>query len=139
VSWHDWLLFFHVLSAFILVGALVALWGLVWATRPAASLLDANEARRFGRLGGPLVGVGMVGTIAFGIWLAIEVDDYEIWNGWILASLILWALAGWSGGRAGREFERDPAGGRAAGIRFQAVTSVLVLAILVLMIFKPGA
>ena len=139
MGWHDWLLFFHVLSAFILVGALTALWGLIWATRPAASLLDATEARRFGQLGGPLVGVGMIGTIAFGIWLAIEVDGYEIWDGWIIASLILWALAGFTGGRAGREFERDPAGGRAAGIRFQAVTSVLVLAILVLMIFKPGA
>jgi uncharacterized membrane protein len=139
VSWHDWLLFFHVLSAFILVAALVALWGLVWATRPASSLLDEREARRFGRLGGPLVGVGMIGTLAFGIWLAIEDDAYKIWDGWIIAALILWALAGYTGGRAGRAFEADPAGGRSIGIRFQAVTSLLALAILVLMIFKPGA
>jgi uncharacterized membrane protein len=139
VTWHDWLVFLHVLSAFILVGALIALWALVWATRPGAPLLNETEARSYGRVGGPLVGVGMMGTVVFGIWLAFEADGYALWDGWILAALILWALAGWTGGRAGREFERDPAGGRAAGIRFQAVTSVLVLAILVLMIFKPGA
>jgi uncharacterized membrane protein len=139
VSRYDWLLFFHVLSAFILVAALTALWALVLATRRAAPVLGEDEARRFGRIGGPLVGIGMVGTIAFGIWLAIDVDGYEVWDGWILASIILWALAGWTGGRAGREFERDPAGGRAAGIRFQLVTSALVIAILVLMIWKPGA
>ncbi len=52
---------------------------------------------------------------------------------------LIWALAGWTGGRAGKEFERDPVGRRGSGIRFQAVYSLLVLAILVLMIWKPGA
>ncbi|MDQ4030528.1 MAG: hypothetical protein M3168_05750 [Actinomycetota bacterium] len=136
---YDWLLFLHVLSAFVLVGALTALWGLVFATRPAAPLLDGGGATRFGRLGGPLVGVGMGGTIIFGIWLAIDVDGYELWDGWILASLLLWIVAAWSGGRAGKEFQADPVGRRRDGMRFQSFTSLVVLVILVLMIWKPGA
>lgn len=136
---YDWLLFLHVLSAVILVGALTALWSLVLATQPASPILGADGAMRFGRLGGPLVGVGMVGTIVFGIWLAIDVDGYELWDGWILGSLVLWAFAGWAGGKAGKEFQRDPVGGRSAGIRFQALNSLAVLVILVMMIWKPGA
>ena len=93
----------------------------------------------FGRIAGILVGVGMMGAIVFGIWLAIDVDDYQVWDPWILASLVLWLLSGWAGGEAGKAFERDPVGKRRAGIRFQAVNSVGVLVILVLMIWKPGA
>lgn len=136
---YDWVLFLHVLSAFVLVGALTALWVLVLATRPAAPVIGAQEARSFGRLGGPLVGVGLVGTIVFGIWLAIQNDRFHPWDGWVVASLVLWALAGWAGDRAGKEFGRDPVGRRGAGIRFQALYSLGVLAILVLMIWKPGA
>jgi uncharacterized membrane protein len=139
MSRYDWLLFLHVLSAFVLVASLTALWGLVLATRPAAPLLDTEDARRFGRIAGPLVGVGQVGTLAFGIWLAFDADGYAIWDGWILAALILWVIASVAGGRAGREFEHDPIGRRRAGILLQALSSVAVLAILVLMIFKPGA
>jgi uncharacterized membrane protein len=139
VSLYDWLLFLHVLSAAILVGSLASLWALVFATRPAAPILAGESAMRFGKLGGPLVGVGMVGTIVFGIWLAIDVAGYELWDGWILASLILWVIAAWSGGRAGKEFQEDPVGRRRSGIRFQSFNSLIVLVILVLMIWKPGA
>ncbi len=93
----------------------------------------------FGRFGGILVGVGMLGTIVFGIWLAIDVDGYELWDGWILASLLLWALGGWAGGKAGKEFTQSSVSGRRAGIRFQALNTLAVLVILVLMIWKPGA
>jgi uncharacterized membrane protein len=81
----------------------------------------------------------MMGAIIFGIWLAIHVDSYELWDGWILASLVLWAIAGWAGGQAGRAFEADPVAGRAKGIRFHAITSIGLLLILILMIWKPGA
>ena len=135
---YDWLLFLHVLSAFLVVGSLAALWALILGTREPA-LLDADSAMGYGRVFGPLVGVGMTGVIVFGIWLAIDVDAYEVWDGWILASIVLWAVAGWLGGKAGKEFEGDPVAGRASGIRYQAITSVLILAILVLMIWKPGA
>jgi Predicted integral membrane protein (DUF2269) len=139
VSLSDWLLFLHVLSAFLVVGGLTALWGLVIATRPGAPMVAAEEAQRFGRIAGPIVGVGMGGSILLGIALAIDSDDYHPWDGWIIAALVLWFFAGWAGAEAGKRFERDPAAGRAAGIRFHALNSLGVLAILVLMIWKPGA
>ena len=139
MNFSDWLLFLHVLSAFVLVAALVALWGLVVATRPGVPGLDGDGAVRFGALAGPMVGAGLMGTIVFGVWLALKEDAYEIWDGWIIASLVLWALGGWAGDRAGRTFQSDPVGGRTAGIRLQALNSLAVFVILVLMIWKPGA
>ena len=135
---YDWLLFLHVLSAFFAVGALTALWALILGSRGATPMFDQSSAMTFGRTAGILVGVGMMGTIVFGVWLAIYLDAYQVWDGWILASLVLWAIGGWAGGQAGRAFESGPSG-RTAGIRFQTINSVAVLIILVLMIWKPGA
>ena len=136
---YDWLLFLHVLGAFVAVGALTALWGLILGTRGTAPLFDPPSALQFGRISGILVGVGMMTALVFGIWLAIDLDAYELWNGWILASLVLWAIGGWAGGQAGKAFESDPVANRAKGIRFQAINSLAVLVILVLMLWKPGA
>ncbi|MBA3245386.1 MAG: hypothetical protein H0T61_09465 [Actinobacteria bacterium] len=136
---YDWLVFLHVLSAFVAAGALTALWALIFGSRSASPILAPDSAIGFGRVGGILVGAGMMGALVFGIWLAIDVDGYELWDAWILASLVLWALSVWAGTAAGKAFAGDPVGGRRAGIRFQALNSVGVLVILVLMIWKPGA
>ena len=50
----------------------------------------------------------MMVALVFGIWLAIDLDAYQLWDGWILASLVLWADGGWAGGKAGKAFEADP-------------------------------
>jgi uncharacterized membrane protein len=136
---YDWLLFLHVLSAFILVASLTALWALVLGMRSETASIDPASAMSWGRFAGTLVGVGMMGTIVFGIWLAIDVDGYELWDGWILASLILWAIGGAAGGQAGKQFMKADGSGRSAGIRLQTVNTVAVLLILILMIWKPGA
>jgi uncharacterized membrane protein len=136
---YDWLLAIHVLGAFVLVASLVVLWALVFATRPAAPLLGGNAPKLLGDVGGPLVGVGMGVTIIFGIWLALNVDRYELWDGWIIGAIVLWVFAGWAGGEAGRRFREDPVGSRDAAIRFQVLNSVAVLLILILMVWKPGA
>ena len=94
---YDWLLFLHVLSAFLAIGALTALWALV-----LSSAVPPDSAMRFGRTAGIVVGVGMMGAIIFGIWLAIDVDGYELWDPWILLSIVIWALSGWAGGKAGK-------------------------------------
>lgn len=135
---YDWLLFLHVLSAFVAVGAMTVLWGIVLGTRAPAPSIDPASAMAIGRSAGITVGVGMIGALVLGIWLAIDVDGYELWDGWILASIVLWAVGAWAGGKAGREFERGPER-RQAGIRLQVVNSVLLFVILVLMIWKPGA
>ena len=135
---YDWLLFLHVLSAGLAVGAMAALWGLLWGTRAGSALLDQTSARSYGRFFGMVVGVGMMSALIFGIWLAIHEDAYQVWDGWILASLVLWMIGGGAGGQAGKAFEANPPD-RAKGIRFQTISSVALLLILILMIWKPGA
>jgi uncharacterized membrane protein len=135
---YDWLLFLHVLSAFAAVGAMTVLWGLILGTRAPAPSIDPASAMTIGRRAGITVGIAMMAVLVLGIWLAIDVDAYEVWDGWILGSIALWVVGAAAGAKAGREFERGPEG-RQAGIRLQAVNSVILLVILVLMIWKPGA
>src|SRR4029450_9145248 len=80
VTFSDWLIALHVLSAIIVIGSLTMLWTLIVATRPSAPLIAADSAKAFGRVGGPLVGVGMMGVVIFGIWLAIDDDGYHVWG-----------------------------------------------------------
>ena len=58
---YDWLIFRHVLSAFLAVGAITALWGLILGTREGSALLDPPSAMSYGRFFGIVVGVGMMG------------------------------------------------------------------------------
>mgnify|MGYP000563053157 CR=1 FL=1 len=135
---YDWLLFLHVLFAFVAVASMVVLWGLVAGTRGPEPAIDGSTATRIGRGAGAAVGASLGLVLLLGIWLAIEVDGYELWDGWILASLVLWLLGAATGGKAGKEAERGPEG-RPGWIRLQALNSLALLVILVLMIWKPGA
>jgi uncharacterized membrane protein len=138
VDLYEWLLFLHVLAAFATVAALVVLWGLVLGTRGPEPAFDGPTASSIGRAAGIVVGASLGLVLLLGIWLAIEVAEYELWDGWILASLVLWAIAAAAGGKSGKEAERGPEG-RDGWIRFQALNSAAVLVVLVLMIWKPGA
>lgn len=96
------LLFLHVLLAFTLVAAVTLFWALIFGTRPGRATLTPVAAMWLGRAGAIVVGIGAVGVLIFGIWLAIERSAYHPWDGWILASLILWVIAVGTGQRAGR-------------------------------------
>jgi hypothetical protein len=134
VSLHDWLLFLHVLAAFLLVTGLVA-YGVVVLCDGAA------PARRV--LAGPataLWNVGGIGVLVLGIALAIEVDAYQPWDGWILAAIVLWFVASGAGGPLARGVRDETAGrdrGRAC-VLF-AVMAVATAMLLLDMVFKPGA
>ena len=129
----DWILALHVLSAFAVVAALVLFWTLYFTpgVDPGAPAL-----MRLGQLGSAVVGVGMMGVLVFGVWLAISNDEYQLWDGWIIAALVLWAIAGATGQRSGALAQQ---GKLRESMRFHALTSVLVLLLLVDMIWKPGA
>ena len=142
MEWYDWLLFLHVLSAFLLVGSMTAFWALVVGTRPARPVLTQDAAGAIARPTNALVVAGTVGTLVFGIWLAIDHDDFQVWDGWVLASLVLWALAGGLGERSGKAFTKAMEGSleeRRRGLLLHTGSSAAVLVILILMIFKPGA
>lgn len=138
---YDWLLFLHVLSAFLLVGALAFFWALVLATRPGASMFGGSVSLSLARPATIAVSVGVAGTLIFGVWLAIYLDAYQVWDGWIIASLVLWAAGTGAGERSGRALtpvgDVYPAWRR--GIVLHAVASVAALLVLILMIWKPGA
>jgi uncharacterized membrane protein len=157
VGLYDWLLALHVLSAFAWVSALV-LYSIVLAASWGTSI-PSEVARMFRltKVGDALIAIGMIGTIVFGIWLAL--DEYEIWDGWIIAALVLWLAAGATGGRGGKHYNgiRDRANALVAegrnepspeltaglqssrGLMFHSATVVITLALLVVMIYKPGA
>jgi uncharacterized membrane protein len=132
VSRYDWLLFLHLIGAFAALGS-VAVYSVLIAggDRVAGPQLSVLGKRLFD------VGGGL--TLVFGVWLALDVDGYGIFDGWILGALVLWAVGGWAGGRSGKLFQEDPVGNREAAIRFQAINSAAIILILILMIWKPGA
>jgi hypothetical protein len=141
---YDWLLFLHVLSAALLVGALAYFWALLVATRPSRPLFGGAASLRMARPASIAVGVGVAGTLIFGLWLAIYLDEYKPWDGWIIGSLVLWAIGAGAGERSGRAL--TPVGdayptpdARRRGVLLHTVASVAALVILVLMIWKPGA
>ena len=141
---YDWLLFLHVLSAFLLVGALAYFWALLVATRPGGALFGGVASLQMARPATIAVTLGSLGTLVFGVWLAIYLDDYHPWDGWVIGSLILWAIGAGAGGRSGKALtpqgeEYPTPENRRLGVMLHTVTSVATLLVLILMIWKPGA
>ena len=142
---YDFLLFVHVLFAFTMVAAVTLFWSLVVTSRPGRQSLTPAAAMRLGRAGVIAVGIGSLGALVFGVWLAIYIDGYELWDGWIVASLVFWAIAVPVGALGGRYFERaarEPENAvalRRTGLQLQVTASAALLLLIVMMIFKPGA
>lgn len=155
----DWMLALHVLSAFAYVAAIVLFWVLIVAVRKADTPDETLRMEPIVKVGNIAVGIGGVGTIAIGIYLAFAVDSYAIWDGWIIAAIVLWAISGALGQRTGAAYmqgmnrakELSSAGKTDAdkdllalnrtqtGVILHALVSLAVLLILLDMIFKPGA
>ncbi|HEY7150189.1 MAG TPA: hypothetical protein VH391_00765 [Solirubrobacterales bacterium] len=133
---YDTLLFLHVLAAFALVTTVVVF---------SAFALGASPDSRVLSVGNVLWTIGGLGTIIFGVWLALYVNGYEIWDGWIITAIVLWAIATELGRRAQVGYVSLAAGEDAAGAGVrQAATmhwlrTVVVLGLLVVMVYKPGA
>jgi uncharacterized membrane protein len=84
------------------------------------------------------------GLLVFGVWLALYVDGYELWDGWILAALALLIAASAFGAQARTQSLAIVDGGTAAASARQVtiwhwLRTLSVIAILVLMVWKPGA
>ena len=159
MSFYEWLLALHVLAAFSLVAALV-LYSVVIASGWNLALpSEVSRLFRLARAGDVAIAVGSIGTLVLGVWLAIDSDAYQVWDGWVIAAIVLWALAMETGRRTGTVYNAardraralvgegrdtpDPELGRlvrsSTGLAFHTATVVLILALLVVMIYKPGA
>jgi uncharacterized membrane protein len=159
VSFDDWLLALHVLSAFSYVAGIVLFWVLIVAVRNVDTPEGTIRMEPAVKVGNAAVGIGAGGTLILGIWLAFAVGSYAIWDGWIVAALVLWVLSIPIGQRTGVEYTRGmtkakelEAAGQTgsnadllalnrttSGVVLHFLASVVVLLILLDMIFKPGA
>jgi uncharacterized membrane protein len=128
------LLFLHVLAAFFIVAGVVVY---------SAFVLGGPVNRLARTTGEVLWGVGGLGTLVLGIWLALDIDGYEIWDGWIIAAILLWVLATGAGSQVSRSVQpRDDDSAVAlptAVVAAHWARTLLVIALLVVMIYKPGA
>ena len=135
MSLDDWIKALHLLSAFALVGAMGVLW-LGYLALRANGGAAAGLGRLF-KIGTVVVGIGLTGTLVFGVWLSISLDGYEPWDGWVIAAFLLWLVAGGLGDRAGRR-SREPGGAQQALV-LHTVSTLAIVLILIDMIWKPGA
>ena len=159
MTFDSWLLALHLLSAAALVGAVTVFWVAVLALRTASQPSQVLSLAPLMRVGSVVVIVGSLGTIVFGLWLAITLDAYHPWDGWVIAAIVLWAIASETGRRSDPEFakafakakelESDGETGANAelralcspqrGILLHSIASLATFLILVDMIWKPGA
>jgi hypothetical protein len=158
LSLDDWILALHLLAAFALIAAEVAFTIMIAALWRTDSTAKVAAVMPLARAGSILIMLGLAGTIVFGIWLAISLDPYAVWDGWVIAALVLWALGAFAGQKSGEGYQ---AGGELAqrlvaegqesspelaetfgpsrAFWLHAVVLVIVVLIVVDMIWKPGA
>lgn len=130
----DWVLFLHVLAAFLLFGTVVIFSAVAFGAPPLPRLMSVANV---------CWNIGGIGTLIFGVWLALDLSHVEIWDGWVIGAIVLWALATETGRRAALELAAPAAGAVGTGERGPAVMhwvrTILVVALVVVMVYKPGA
>jgi hypothetical protein len=124
---YDWLLFLHLLAAFLLAVTIVMY---------SAVALGATTSPRMLFVADRCWDVGGLGTLIFGIWLALNLDQYDFFDGWILLALFLWFVATGLGQSVQRRIGGDDI---RSVIALHWIRTIVVIGLLVTMIWKPGA
>jgi uncharacterized membrane protein len=157
MSTYQWLLIFHVTGAFLLLGG---------GAFAAALNLSALRRERpseivllFGLIRIAVLAI-MIGTalaFVFGLWLVHEAD-YSYTDGWVIAAIVLLIVANALGGAGGKRDEATArlarelaASGDAPSAELKARvrdpislvlsygSGLVLIAVLALMVWKPGA
>jgi hypothetical protein len=159
VNFEDWIFAIHLLSAATLVGALVMSWILTIALRSVETADTTLSFNRVAMVGATAIGVGLVGAIGFGIWLAILRDAFHVWDGWVIAAIILWCIATAAIVRAVAEYRKPAEKAReliasgqtgpsdelaalnrsSTGLLLRALASLAIVLIVIDMVYKPSA
>jgi uncharacterized membrane protein len=158
VTLYDWLLFLHITGAFFLTGGIVVA-GILNLSAIGKDRLPSEVATLYGliRFAVPLIAVGLILTLAIGLWLVHEAG-YGYGDGWIVAAIVLWLLATILGNldgkyqrQTGELAQRLAIEGDTASPELEArlrnplaltisyASGLLAFAVLALMIWKPGA
>lgn len=151
----DWMLALHLISAFAVASSLVLFSVLVFSGRRMTTLEQTRTLFRVAPTGNVLITAGLGLVLIFGVILALDSEAFDIWDGWIIAAIILLVVFGGVGQRTGayymavQKLAEEPGEGNEAEVlaRLRAPTgmmlhlaSVAVFLLIALdMIFKPGA
>jgi len=159
VGFDQWMLALHVLAAFSLVAGSTLFWVLIVAVRRIDTPDDTLRLGPVAKVGNATIGIGMGGTIILGVYLAFALDGYALWDGWILAALVLWVIGAALGrqvedayrqgprkalelkgaGETGPNAELLALNRTSRGVLLHALTTTVLLLIIIDMIWKPGA
>jgi hypothetical protein len=121
------LLFFHLIAAFLVAVTIVMY---------SAVALGATSSSRMLFVADRCWDVGGLGTLIFGIWLALNLDQYDFFDFWILFALVLWFVATGLGQSVQRRLGGED---MRAVIAMHWLRTIVVIALLVTMVWKPGA
>jgi uncharacterized membrane protein len=153
----DAALFGHLLGAFLFVSGTVVAGVAFGAGRRRETPREIALMLGLARIGVALVGVGMIAVLAFGLWL-VHLGDWGYGSGWIEAAIALFVAAvllGGFGGQAPKRArqlatllaaEEQPVNdelrsllANRAALLANYASALMMVAILVLMVWKPGA
>jgi uncharacterized membrane protein len=158
MSLYDWLLFFHVTGAFLLIGGIVVA-GILNVVAIGSERRPSEVASLYGliRYAVPLIAAGLVLTLVIGLWLVHEAG-YDYTDAWIVLAVVFWLLASALGNIDGK-YQRQtgtlaqrlanegdaPSSELSARLRDPRALAIsygsglLAFVVLGLMIWKPGA
>jgi uncharacterized membrane protein len=154
---HDWALFFHIIGALTLVAGVTVAGVAFEAARRRARPDEVATLLGLTRVGVLLVVIGGVLVLAFGLWLVDLEDDIGFGTGWVSAALALFVAVMAIGAVGGQRPKRarklaaqlaregKPESGELRGLlddriarALNYLAAALLVAIVVLMVFKPG-
>ena len=159
MSKYDWLLFLHVTGAFLLVGGTVSAGAFTIMSRLRERPSEVATLLGLVRYALPFIYGGVILTLVFGLWLVHAAGQgYSFGDAWVVAALVLWVVASALGGAGGaREAKKQELATRlaAAGdtpsdelraelrepvsLALNFGSGLVVLAVLAMMIWKPGS
>jgi hypothetical protein len=142
----------HLISAFAVASSLVLFSVLVLSGRRMTTLDQTRTLFRVAPVGNLLITAGLGLVLLFGVILSFS-RDFEIWDGWIIAAIILFAAFGGVGQRSGAYYTdvqklAEGEGNEAevlarlrapTGAMLHLATVALFVLIVLDMIWKPGA
>ena len=156
---YQWLLFLHVTGAFLFFGGSIVAGVLNFAAQRRERPSEIALLLRLTRVGVVVLSIGTPMLFVFGLWLvSASPNGYGYGDAWVVAALVLFAVVNAIGGAGGKReketrllAESLAGAGEAPSAELTArlrdprahvlswASFVLTLAILALMIWKPGA
>ena len=135
MSFDDWMLALHVLSAFAMVAGLTLFWVLIvagWRTDTPADILRMGP---LSKVAGAAIGIGMGGTIV--LWIAAAALGQR--TNAAFEPPVKKAQELQAAGQTGPSAELLALNRTTRGLVLQVLVSIVILLIVIDMVWKPGA